>query len=283
MSDLSEISAANTPPTMGAENLLRYQPTDWMRVTSALDQIVIDVVLPDVGDLPYPLQGIEWSTVLPLYTNAGPDDTWRVTAAPSLATIGTPTFDTGYMNLLKVASTAKLPWKHGFYWTARDPLGGDLGIRTERFLRIFANATQNPDGFLQWGRLYVCKPWQPPNHCTRGVKLRHDEKARRIETEGGAIRAAIRPRPRVLDVTVDFVSRAEAMAEAYELDRTRGNSEDVAVIYDPDDPMNMHKLYVSGLFEGPDGLNEEDGDDFSHSYTVRELRSQIVSKRRAAA
>jgi hypothetical protein len=268
LSDEAVVSAANTPPTMSAENLLSYQPTDWMRVTSALDSVVIDVYMPDT--LPYPYTEVEWTAVMPMYTNAGEDDVWRVTASPTLGGLSSPTFDTGWMNLLKVPGTGRLPWKHGLYWTERHPDGSDAGVRTERFLRIYVDASGNPDGFLQWGRLYVCKPWQPPNHCNRGVRLLHDEQARRVETEGGASRVARRPRPRVLEFGVDFVSREEMLAEGYEIDSSRGISGDVAVVYDPDSP-NLHKMYLYGTMQSPEPMQEEDGDDFSHAYKVREL------------
>lgn len=271
LSDRAEqITASSSASDSLAVNNLIISPqpsTVWR--TLDLDPFVVIKLPEDLAEV-----ACEWNTVQPLYTNSGPDATWKVTAAMTEGGLATPTYDSGWIPARPVTGMdrpGEPEWRHALLW-----LGDDV-VRTEPWVKIFWNdeAPLRPDNvaedFVQWGRLFVSLGWRPPYHRDRGAELMPaDERPRRVMSQGGASRIGRSARPKRYRFTVGHMETEEALTAAYELDRVAGASGDVTVVEDPEATSHLHKRYIYGTLD-PGGLRHEDFDTWSRAYNLTEM------------
>jgi hypothetical protein len=248
----ASVKATSEVASMPASNLLRPHPADWW-VAPVVTGLEVTFEL----DLE---AGEEWGLVAPLYTNLGPNCTWRVQAAATEAGLASPTFQTNPVagqNSADLASRSH-EWVHAWVWTGSSEWLAQ-GKRSEKWVRIQITTvdpklpigyTGNP--YVQWGNVLIADPWQPPYHVDRGSRQRRDEQARKSRTLAGGERVAPRRRPRKASYTIGFLTRAESLAFVDEIDRRVGSSVPVLTIFDPLDLANAYREAIYGTLSVSD-------------------------------
>lgn len=78
-----------------------------------------------------------------------------------------------------------------------------------RYWRITITDTQNPDGFIQIGRVLVGKYWAPINNMVWGYELGPQDDTELRRTRGGSLRSIARPSHRSASVSLDWLSEVE--------------------------------------------------------------------------
>ncbi len=83
------------------------------------------------------------------------------------------------------------------------------------------------------GRLFGGPAWEPVRNRSYGDAIRWEDPSLRDRSQGGQLLMGKRQKHRVLSFQLEFNSKAEMMANAFELDREAGLTEDVLVMLDP--------------------------------------------------
>ena len=123
-----------------------------------------------------------------------------------------------------------------------------------RYVRIELDDQDNPDGYLEAGRLIVSPAWQPTRNLTYGWTLRHIDESRRVRSRGGQLYVDLAPKRRRLEFTIPHLSEDEMFSRAYELDRDKGVGGDLLVIVDPDKPAHLHRQAIYGALAEVTGI-----------------------------
>ena len=101
-----------------------------------------------------------------------------------------------------------------------------------RYARLsFADAALSE---LWIGRLFGGPAWEPARNRSYGDAIRWEDPSLRDRTQGGQLLMGKRQKHRVASFQLEFNLRAEMMANAFELDRQAGVTEDVLVMLDPE-------------------------------------------------
>jgi len=103
---------------------------------------------------------------------------------------------------------------------------------TARFWRvdITDNALATDPDYLEIGRIFLGPIWQPSRGITYGWSAACVDPSSRSRSRGGQVFVDVRPKFRVLDLEVAFLSEAEIYANAFEIDRANGVNKDILVI-----------------------------------------------------
>lgn len=84
------------------------------------------------------------------------------------------------------------------------------------------------------GQLFGGPAWEPARNRSYGDAIRWEDPSLRDRSQGGQLLMGKRQKRRVASFQLEFNSKAEMMANAFELDREAGLTEDVLVMLDPD-------------------------------------------------
>jgi hypothetical protein len=160
---------------------------------------------------------VEWRVFAALGTNLTPGATVRLQLSNAAAGDG-GVHDTG------VVSAGVLPGYPQVYLLLDQALSA-------RYVRLsFADAAL-PE--LRIGRLFGGPAWAPARNRSYGDAIRWEDPSLRDRSQGGQLLMGRRRKHRVLSFQLEFNSKAEMMANAFELDREAGLTEDVLVMLDP--------------------------------------------------
>ncbi|MCG8596121.1 MAG: hypothetical protein MI785_17410 [Kiloniellales bacterium] len=254
LGDAAVLRAAAGADALPVGNLQTQQPGEAWRSTA----VAGDAVEADLG------AAAEVDLIALLYTNAASAATWRVRAAavqPDL--VAAPGYDSGSLPVWPAAGLETWPFVHAILW-----LGA--AVQSFRWWRVDYADLGNPDGYLQAGRLYIAKAWQPSRNRRRGLSLGFQDLSPRERTRGGQLYPLALPRTRVLSFALGFLSEAEMYANAFELDRLRGRSGDLLVIPDPDKPAQIQRQAVYGLQAELTPIVDPAHEVFETAFTVEE-------------
>jgi hypothetical protein len=189
---------------------------------------------------------------------------WRIRLS-DVADFATSLFDSGWRDVWpEITPFGQGLWGE-FVWGGKlDPEdAGTYGIGAyhvlptsvfARYVRIELDDQDNPDGYLEAGRLIVSPAWQPTRNLTYGWTLRHIDESRRVRSRGGQLYVDLAPKRRRLEFTIPHLSEDEMFSRAYELDRDKGVGGDLLVIVDPDKPAHLHRQAIYGALAEVTGI-----------------------------
>lgn len=119
--------------------------------------------------------------------------------------------------------------------------------QTYRYWKIEISDSSNPDGYIQIGRLYVTKAFQPSVNIDYGESQGFIDNSKIRRTMNGEPVPLRREPYRFTDFTLSFGSKNEMYGTLHEIDRLRGLSKDVLYINDPDESDHLQRRVIYGL------------------------------------
>jgi hypothetical protein len=139
--------------------------------------------------------------------------------------------------------------------------GDDMGYSLNSFASKFTNQNyrywklefsdvSNPDGFLEMGRVYLSKCFQPNKNAIWGMEEGYRDDSRSARTVSGGISTVPRTPLKTARWQLDFSTSLEMYNQAREIDRTRGTSKDVIFIPDLDDSNYFQSRFLYGKMTG---------------------------------
>lgn len=154
---------------------------------------------------------------------------------------------------------AALEWEADNFWSGSIP----EAIRKEypslllvvlpspvsaRYVRVEFDDTTNPDGYLEFGRLFLGSSWQPVKNAAYGATLGWETDTTVRRSLGGTPYFDPKPVRRVHQFELDSLNRDEALGRVFEMQRSAGVHKEVLVVWDKDDPINLiRQSYLARL------------------------------------
>jgi hypothetical protein len=234
MEDAAILGYSSTSATMPASNILAQQPKDrWRSLefeTATPAYVEIDLLSAQTFDF-------VWLG----FHNGSTTGEWRV-IVDNNSDFSSPTLTTSWQNLwdsnaaMAAAPDAFGNWdrKHSFM---------EITEQTQRYVRIEIKDDSNPDSYIDVGRVYLAKYWQPQIDNAPGSGIPWPvEEAKRLRTQGKTILPVARSRGLNVSVLMQFLSEDDLMANLYEIARRSGTSGDILYMRDPTSKYAVHGL-----------------------------------------
>lgn len=208
--------------------------------------------------------------------------TWRVRLS-SDATFATSVYDSGWLNAWPVIYTPDmLEWEDDNWWEGTIAEADRAGypallllrldqICLARYLRFeFADAA-NPDGYLEFGRLFVSPGWQPANNMSYGATAGWGTDTTLQRALGGTAYFNRKTGRRTEKFSLDFLSPDEAWGKVFEMQRVLGTDGEVLVAWDPADQYNLMRFSFLGHLTDLSPATAVFYNNFSNPITIEEL------------
>ena len=189
-----------------------------------------------------------------------------ITAWPQVIPLGEGVWGAGYTwgGLLKVDPGYRPPVIHMI------PLAtGNSTPIYQRYLRIDFFDPDNPDGYIDLGKLVVSPVWQPSINIVYGWEIEYVDPSPRVRSRGGQVYVDQRPKFRRLTISLQNISIDEIMTQAFELDRKLGIGLPLTISIFPTNPTHLHRLTIYGSLVQTSPIRH-DIYGYSKSYTFEE-------------
>ena len=248
-----DLSGSNAPASMPVSNLLTKQPTEVFRI---LD--------PANGFISIDTGGASVDLIALLKHNGSTRGKVRVRASDTLADVeSAPDYDSGQLPIRSHQDTFDTDDETG----SLDKNAFVLklsAVVTYRYWRIDIVDTVD---FLDIGRLYVAKAWQPQVNAEYGLPIGWADLSRLPRASSGQVVPLRKRKFRYAEFILAFLTENEGF-ELLTMDYLRGSTEDVLFIKDVSNINQYETIY--GLM-GLQALNHNAFQLYTKSYRIEEL------------
>lgn len=267
LSDAATISVSTSPATLPGANL---QVMDIKQVWRALNPAAAYVVID--------LLAAKEINLVALLSHSGSSRSFaRVRAAAVEADLTTdPDYDSGLLPFRSHQEGYDASWasgvedeeygahskNHFILW-----LGGNE--QTFRYWRI---DFQDPNSeYIDVGRLYVSKAWQPGTNMDYGNADGLIDPSRQVRTAGGVISSVERDKFRYREFKLSFANEDEMFDNAYEIERLRGATKDVLFIQDPTAKAHLQRRSIYGTMKALTPITNPQFSIYEKSFRIEEI------------
>ena len=214
LSDASVLTASSANSSFPVSNLLDMQLSQVWRSTSTTASLTLNL-----GST----QSLNFFALLG--GNATATATVRIRTANSEANLtASPSYDSTAQSFYTGVQYAK----KNFIWFVPS------ASISNSWVLIDIVDTSNAAGYIELGRVYVANAWQPTKNIVFDWSLSWRDDSPRFKTLGNNTFVTAKPRYRVLECSLEYLTEFEMYTNAFEIDRTRGSSSDILVLVDPD-------------------------------------------------
>ncbi len=194
-----------------------------------------------------------------------------------------PVADSGWRDVWPtVYPFGTLPWGAANWWTGKYPADqieaytGTLvyilsAPTSGRFIRLELRDTGNADGFVQAGRMFAADGWQPVRNMIYGASLAWESRTEVQEALSGAEYFNVRTPVRVARFALDAMGQGEAMASAFEIQRSMGVDDELLFIWDPDDTTHALRRQFLCRMRALSPIENPGPDRWKAPFEVKEL------------
>lgn len=269
LSDAATLSASNSAGTLPIGNL---QKRSLKEVWRALDPENAFIII-DLGEAK------EINLVALLGHNGSSRASGRVRAASTEGDLTTsPGYDSGLLPFRSHQSGYDASWASG---VADEEYGA---LDKNMFLLWLGNATEtyrywrididDPNiSFLDVGRLYISKAWQPQTNMDYGLAEGFIDPSRKPRTVSGEVSPVQRQAYRYSEFQLSFLNEAAMYDNVFEIERLRGRSKDVLFIQDPEATDHLQRRSVYGLMESLQPIINYAFSLFQKTFRIEEIPS----------
>lgn len=273
--DLATLSGGRWSATLPITNLQSRQVQKVARTASAA--LVDTIIRADFGTP----QGI--NCIALVVHNLSATAKVRITAA-SNALFTDPEYQSAWIDVWPagVINAHLLEWEDDNFW---------LGTLTEeqragynapflhtlpapiymRHWQIEIDDVGNPAGYVQVGRLFAAKSWQPQYNMAYGASLGFEDPSDVVASLGGAEYFDVRGRFRVHRFSLPVLSQDERYTYVHELQRLVGTTGEVLVVPNPADPSTLIQRSFVGRLRSLDAPAQPHFQTFSANFEIKEL------------
>jgi hypothetical protein len=141
---------------------------------------------------------------------------------------------------------------------------------SEQYYQIEFFDTANPDGYVEFGRIFVGAIYQPYINMTLGAGIGYENRTMIDEAMSGAEYFDRRNAPRVARFTLDHLTNEEAILNN-DIQKISGTDQEVLYIYDPSDALNLHRRAFLGRLRTLSPIDQPYATRFQTGYEIKEL------------
>lgn len=199
----------------------------------------------------------------------------RIRAATTEAGLtAAPVFDTGNVPFRSHQTGYDATWAAG----VPDEQAG--AMEKNMFMRYFAAQTfqfwridiVDPNSvYLDIGRLYVSKAWQPAVNMDYGAPAGWIDPSRKPRTVSGEVIPLERKKYRFTEFSLSYASEDEMFDNAFEIERIRGRTKDVLYINDPDATKHLQRRSFYGTMESLQPISNRVFQIFDKTFRIEEI------------
>ncbi|WP_041758800.1 hypothetical protein [Paraburkholderia phytofirmans] len=150
----------------------------------------------------------------------------------------------------RLYSPSMLDWEDPNWWDGRLPEDQRKSypalilcvIRTPvfgRYVRFEFSDEGNPDGYLEFGRVFVSQAWSPTNNASYNPQLGWEFDTTMDRAVDGTPYFEPRNGRRVQKFSLDWLSDDEAYGRVFETQRAAGIDQELLFVWDSDDAINL--------------------------------------------
>lgn len=184
----------------------------------------------------------------------------RVRAA-LVSDFSTTQYDSGWGSVWPAVytddATTGLEWEDDNWWTGQYVPEELTGVNWNlirivgeavqaRYLKVEIDDQHNSAGYVEIGRIFAGPAWQPVKNMSYGASLGWETATQIEESLGGAEYFDRRTPYRVMRGSLDWLTTASGLQNAYELMRQAGVDGEILFVFDPDDTVNAVRRQFLG-------------------------------------
>lgn len=140
-----------------------------------------------------------------------------------------------------------------------------------RYMRIELSDPTNPDGYVQLGRPFTANGWQPVRNMVYGASLQWENRSEVSETLSGAEYFNERAAPRVARFELQAMTESEAMAIAFEIQRSSGITREIFYVWDPEDTVHALRRQFMGRLRQLSPIENPGPNRWRSPFEIKEL------------
>lgn len=175
-----------------------------------------------------------------------------------------------------------LEWEDPRFWDGR-PLAEDAQYFSSdvihpltqlclgRYIKCEIVDTANPDGFVELGRLYVGDAWLPTYNMTYGASIGHSDLSTATSSPGGQEYFTEQAVRRTVRFELPWMDEAEAMGQAFDMQRIAKTVNEVLYMWDPDDVPNHKRRSFMGRMAQLDPISHPFLNSNTTAYQIQEV------------
>jgi len=211
-----------------------------------------------------------------------PDAKWRVEAFSDSARTS-QVYDSGFVFAWQSSDNSDKAWDESGYPTARPnpseveninwPLVHTiLSGQYEKYWRITIDDSNNADGFVEVGRVFIGFAWQAPVSFSDGTNEGWNDDSDIEQSFSGVEFFRTRTTFRRFTGSLNLLDKDSSFGRAQELLRRAKRAQEVMLVPQPDDPDHLNLRSFLGRFEELSLLERQLPDFSNQSFRVKELR-----------
>lgn len=178
-----------------------------------------------------------------------------------VSNFATSVYDSGWLPVWPAVFTeTDLDWEDDNWWTGQYTDEQRAGytaayihvmstIVRARYWRVEIDDTANAAGYVELGRVFIGTAWQPLTNMSYGAPIGWETKTAVQEALGGAEYFQRRTPYRVQNIALDWLTLADAMGNAFEIQRRAGIDAEVLWVFDPDDTIQALRRRFLGRLQ----------------------------------
>ncbi|MCY1253016.1 hypothetical protein D9M68_123170 [compost metagenome] len=140
-----------------------------------------------------------------------------------------------------------------------------------RYIKVEVDDEANPDGYVEFGRVFVGRAWQPQYNAKWGASLGWETDTTVQRALSGTPYFDRKSGRRVMRFELGFLSRDEALGGVFELQRQAGVDREVLLIWDKDDAINLLRQSYLGRLRQLNPITRAFVGNHSNPFEIEEL------------
>jgi hypothetical protein len=143
--------------------------------------------------------------------------------------------------------------------------------QTYRYWQI--DITNTGGAYLDIGRLYVSKAFQPATNMDYGIAEGYIDPSRKYRTVSGEVMSVERSKYRFCEFTLGYATKEDMFNEVFEIESARGRTRDVLFVPDPDEKEFLQKRSYYGNMEAIQPKVNINFGIYSKTFRIEEIAS----------
>lgn len=266
LSDAATLTGTAASGALPMSNLKKMSPRQPYRAIGASGEIIIDLGAAKAFD-----------TVALIAHSGSSRSSCRVTAAATQGGLAAPAYTSGLLPMRSHQTGYDAGWAATVPDENQFSLDKNLFMLflatpiTYRWIRIeFFDAGKT---YIDIGRLYVCKAWQPATNMSYGLSERIVDPSLKARMKSGEVIPRERKKYRAVSFTLNYASEREMFGNVMPLEMRVGKTRDILFVVDPDEKDALQYRSYYGTMETLEPISNTTFQLYSKTFNIEEIPS----------
>lgn len=190
-------------------------------------------------------------------------------------------YDSGMLDVWPLMPTGFFEWEDDGFWLMRIPeedreflspttIYVPTTLIVKRYYEIEFFDEANPDGYIQLGRIFIGKKYQPTVNMSLGSSVGFESRTLVDESISGAEYFDRRRSYRVARFDLSFMDLAESHLNS-DLQKISDTDSEVVFVYDPEDPVGLGRKSFLGRLRTLTPIEQPYTTLYRTSYEIKEM------------